>query len=85
MLKSTLLLLKSDHPEYEVAARQIARTMGGDLLVTDPGRLGIELLVRWARGIEVERRVSAPPTPAPPAPTPAGPRRRRRADRRMGG
>jgi uncharacterized protein with von Willebrand factor type A (vWA) domain len=84
-LKSTVLLLKSDHPEYEVAARQIARTMGGDLLVTDPGRLGIELLVRWARGIEVERRVSTASPPAPAAPPASGPRRRRRADRRMGG
>ncbi len=84
-LKSTMLLLKSDHPEYEVAARQIARTMGGDLLVTDPHRLGVELLVRWAHGTEVERRVGGPPAPAP-APRPApGTKRRRRADRRMGG
>jgi Mg-chelatase subunit ChlD len=84
-LKSTMLLLRSEHPEYEVAARSIARTMGGDLLVTDPGRLGVELLVRWAHGTEVERRVSQP---APPAPTPRpapGARRRRKSDRRMGG
>jgi Mg-chelatase subunit ChlD len=86
-LKSTVLLLKSEHPEYEVAARSIARTMGGDLVVTDPGRLGIELLVRWAHGTEVERRVSEPaprPTPTAARPGAAG-RRRRRADRRMGG
>ncbi len=83
-LRSTLLLLKSDHPEYEVAARQIARTMGGDLLVTDPGRLGVELLVRWAHGTEVERRVSAPAVPPPPKAA-TGAKRKRRTDRRMGG
>jgi Mg-chelatase subunit ChlD len=84
-LKSTVILLKSEHPEYEVAARSIARTVGGDLLVTDPARLGVELLVRWAHGTEVERRRTTPaPPPTPPRPAPAG-RRRRRADRRMGG
>ncbi len=86
-LQSTVLLLKSEHPEYEAAARSIARTLGGEMLVTDPAHLGVELLVRWAHGTETERRVSAAPTP--PAPPPAGPRggggRRRRADRRMGG
>jgi uncharacterized protein with von Willebrand factor type A (vWA) domain len=87
-LRSTMILLKSPNPEYEPAARQIARTMGGELVVTDPGRLGVELLVRWAHGVETERRL-LPPAP-PPRPTPAGPRpaaggRRRRADRRMGG
>ena len=84
-LRSTMLLLRSDHPEYEAAARQIARTMGGDLMVTDPGRLGVELLVRWAHGTEVERRVAAPAPPPPAARPPAGAKRRRRADRRMGG
>jgi len=85
-LRSTMILLKSEHPEYETAARAIARTMGGELLVTDPARLGVELLVRWAHGVEVERRVAAPAPPAPPAAAPpAGTRRRRRADRRMGG
>jgi Mg-chelatase subunit ChlD len=86
-LKSTVILLKSVHPEYETAARTIARTMGGELVVTDPGRLGVELLVRWAHGTEIERRVAnaAPPSPtAVPAARPAG-ARRRRADRRMGG
>jgi Mg-chelatase subunit ChlD len=86
-LKSTVILLKSDHPEYEVAARTVARTMGGELVVTDPVRLGVELLVRWAHGTETERRVSSP-APAPPAPAPSarsGAARRRRADRRMGG
>ncbi|MGA8303782.1 MAG: hypothetical protein WA691_03970 [Thermoplasmata archaeon] len=86
-LKSTMILLKSEHPEYETAARTIARTMGGELVVTDPVRLGVEILVRWAHGTETERRVSGAPPP-PPTPAPAvrgaGPRRRR-ADRRMGG
>ena len=86
-LQSTVILLKSDHPEYEAAARAIARTLSGEMVVTDPARLGVELLVRWAHGTETERRVSAPPPPAPAAPRaprPAG-ARRRRADRRMGG
>lgn len=85
-LKSTVILLKSEHPEYETAARTIARTMGGDLVVTDPARLGVELLVRWAHGTETERRMTNPS--APPAPAPVGRpgvARRRRADRRMGG
>ena len=83
-LRSTVILLKSDHPEYESAARAIARTLSGEMVVTDPARLGVELLVRWARGTETERRVA--PTAAPPPPTPPRPGgRRRRADRRMGG
>ncbi|HYA69801.1 MAG TPA: hypothetical protein VEH28_00340 [Thermoplasmata archaeon] len=87
-LKSTILLLKSEHPEYEPAARAIARTLGGEMVVTDPARLGVELLVRWAHGEETERRVvsEAPPLIAPPVRAPGGVRgRRRRADRRMGG
>ncbi len=85
-LKPTMILLKSAHPEYEPAARAIARTMGGELVVTDPVHLGVELLVRWAHGTETERRVApSTPTPSPPASAPPGARRRRRADRRMGG
>ncbi len=86
-LRTTMILLKSEHPEYETAARAITRTLGGELVVTDPGRLGVELLVRWAHGTETERRVAAS-TPPPAAPTTAparGRSRRRRADRRMGG
>ncbi len=96
-LRSTLILLKSPNPEYEPAARQIARTMGGELVVTDPIHLGVELLVRWAHGVETERRW-VPPAPAaapaggPPPPAAAtregaagGRGRRRRADSRMGG
>jgi Mg-chelatase subunit ChlD len=85
-LRSTLVLLKSAHPEYETAARSLARTLGGELVVTDPGRLGVELLVRWAHGVETERRL-LPPAPVPPSSPPReGARgRRRRADRRMGG
>ena len=82
-----MILLKSEHPEYETAARTVARTMGGELVVTDPVRLGVELLVRWAHGTETERRVSTPaaPLPAPAAAARPGASRRRRADRRMGG
>jgi uncharacterized protein with von Willebrand factor type A (vWA) domain len=83
-LRSTLILLKSAHPEYETAARTIAQTLGGELVVTDPARLGVELLVRWAHGTQVERKVLAPSAPAPrPPAVPRG--KRRRADRRMGG
>jgi Mg-chelatase subunit ChlD len=87
-LRSTMILLKSPNPEYEPAARQITRTMGGDLVVTDPGRLGVELLIRWAHGVETERRLlpAAPGPAAGPPGAPTGARgRRRRADRRMGG
>jgi Mg-chelatase subunit ChlD len=84
-LKTTMILLKSEHPEYEVAARTIARTLNGDLMVTEPAHLGVELLVRWAHGTETERRWTGPTVPVPtPAPPPAR-GRRRRADRRMGG
>ncbi len=65
-LRRTVILLKSDHPEYEVAARALARTLTGELVVTDPTRLGVELLVRWAHGVETERRVEAPPAASPP-------------------
>ena len=84
-LKSSIILLKSEHPEYEVAARAIARTLGGEMVVTEPTRLGIELLVRWAHGTEVERRPPAAAAPAAPPASRAGKPRRRRADRRMGG
>ncbi len=85
-LRSTVILLKSDHPEYEVAARTVARTLGGDMMVTEPANLGVELLVRWAHGTETERRIPTPPSPLPSPPAPGAARgRRRRADRRMGG
>jgi len=84
-LRTTMILLKSEHPEYETAARTIARTLNGDLMVTEPAHLGVELLVRWAHGTETERRYAGPAAPVPtPAPAP-GRGRRRRADRRMGG
>lgn len=87
-LKSTLLLLKSEHPEYEPAARSIARTLRGEMVITDPAHLGVELLVRWAHGEETERRMApVAPTTAPPTPPTAarGRGRRRKTDRRMGG
>ncbi|MCI4317155.1 MAG: hypothetical protein L3J96_01330, partial [Thermoplasmata archaeon] len=87
-LKFSMVLLKSDHPEYEVAARKITRTLSGDLIITDPQHLGVELLVKWAGGTETTRRAppgSAAPTSTGPggAPKPPG-ARRRKADRRMG-
>ncbi len=84
-LTFTMILLKSDHPEYEAAARRIAQTVGGSLVVTEPEHLGVELLVRWAGGTETARRVPAPARPLPPSAAPAAKGRRRRADRRMGG
>ena len=85
-LKFSMILLRSDHPEYELAAREITRTIGGSLVVTDPERLGVELLVRWAGGTETVKRPTPESTPPAPAGGAAKPRpRRRRADRRMGG
>ncbi len=85
-LRSAVLLLKSEHPEYETAARAIARTLGGEMVVTEPTHLGIELLVRWAGGTETEQRPRNPVPPPPPSAAPRGPKgRRRKSDRRMGG
>jgi len=83
-LAFTMILLKSEHPEYEVAARRITQTLGGSLVVTEPERLGVELLIRWAGGGETIRRAVAP-TPAPVATPPRPAAKRRRLDRRMGG
>ncbi|MCI4332885.1 MAG: hypothetical protein L3K01_04040 [Thermoplasmata archaeon] len=88
-LKFSLVLIRSEHPEYEVAAREIARTLEGTMVVTDPNRLGVELLVRWIGRTETVRQpVAAPlptgaPAPAPGASKPRG--KRRKVDRRMGG
>jgi Mg-chelatase subunit ChlD len=87
-LKSTVLLLKSEHPEYEPAARAIARTLHGEMVVTDPTHLGVELLVRWAHGEETERRLTTAAPALAPTPTAAAARgrgRRKKVDRRMGG
>lgn len=86
-LKFSMILLKSEHPEYEVAARRITRTLRGELVITDPQHLGVELLVRWARGTEtVKRSVGPPPSPLPPSAAARGAgRKKKRADRRMGG
>ncbi|MGA7924231.1 MAG: hypothetical protein WCA77_09675 [Thermoplasmata archaeon] len=85
-LKFAMILLKSDHPEYETAARILTRALSGELVVTDPDRLGVELLVRWARGAETTR-APADATRAPgalPVPPAARPKRKK-VDRRMGG
>jgi uncharacterized protein with von Willebrand factor type A (vWA) domain len=90
-LKFSLVLIRSDHPEYEAAAREIARTLEGTLVVTDPNRLGVELLVRWIGRTETVRQPVAARLPqgakaAPATGTAAKPRaKRRKADRRMGG
>jgi hypothetical protein len=90
-LKFSLVLIRSEHPEYEAAAREIARTLEGTLVVTDPNRLGVELLVRWIGRTETVRQPVAsklPPGAAPPAsaPSTSKPRgKRRKVDRRMGG
>jgi uncharacterized protein with von Willebrand factor type A (vWA) domain len=82
-LAFTMILLKSPHPEYEVAARQITRVLGGELIVTDPSHLGFELLVRWAGGRETAR--APEPSPAGTLPPVPAARKKGRRDRRMGG
>ncbi len=87
-LKFSMILLKSDHPEYELAARTLTRTLAGDLVMTEPDHLGVELLVRWARGTETIRRAPTSPSESRrpvPAPTASARGRRKKADRRMGG
>jgi len=87
-LRCTMVLIKSENPDYEKAARLLTHQLNGELVVTEPQRLGIELLVRWASGKEQARRVPAEPGQPPLVTTPAaGPKgaRRRRRDRRMGG
>jgi hypothetical protein len=89
-LKFSLILIRSEHAEYESAAREIARTLEGTMVVTDPNRLGVELLVRWIGRTETVRQPTAfaAQAPAPPVAR-AGARkpgeRRRKTDRRMGG
>jgi Mg-chelatase subunit ChlD len=92
-LRFTMILIKSEHPEYEKAARLLTRELSGELVVTEPERLGIELLVRWASGREQARREVRSPAVASPSKVPMPPtgttrrggQRRRKADRRMGG
>lgn len=83
-LKFSLVLIRSEHPEYETAAREIARTLEGTMVVTDPNRLGVELLVRWIGRTETQRTPVAAPAAAPPPPPAAKPgAKRRKTDRRM--
>ena len=87
-IRCTMVLIKSENPDYEKAARLLTHELSGELVVTEPQRLGIELLVRWASGKEQIRRVPTAPGPAPVAVSPAGGpkgRKRVRRDRRMGG
>jgi Mg-chelatase subunit ChlD len=57
-LDSTLVLLRSENPAYEVAARELARTLQGKMIVTDPQRLAFELLMRFTEGQVLERTPS---------------------------
>jgi Mg-chelatase subunit ChlD len=89
-LKFSLVLIRSDHAEYETAAREIARTLEGTMVVTDPNRLGVELLVRWIGRTETVRQPATPPSAPAASATPSGGARkpgarRRKTDRRMGG
>ena len=87
-LKFSLILIRSEHPEYATAARELTKTLEGTMVVTDPNRLGVELLVRWIGRTETVRQPVAPApgsVPAPPT-APAKPKaKRRKTDRRMGG
>lgn len=86
--RCTMVLIKSQNPDYEKAARLLSHQLHGELVVTEPQHLGIELLVRWAGGKEQTRRASPQPGPAPVATTSSGgakSAKRRRRDRRMGG
>jgi Mg-chelatase subunit ChlD len=85
-LKASILLLRSEHPEYEVAARKLAERLQGELIITDPQRLGVELLIRWVGGTETIRRApAAAPIPVPRPPPGTAKAKKRKADRRMGG
>jgi Mg-chelatase subunit ChlD len=85
-LKVSMILLRSEHPEYEVAARKLAERLQGELVITDPQHLGVELLIRWIGGSEEVRKVpSAPIMPTPAGAAAARKARKRKTDRRMGG
>lgn len=85
-LKVSMVLLRSEHPEYEVAARKLVERLQGELVVTDPQHLGVELLIRWIGGTEQVRKVpSAPLVPTAAGAAGARKARKRKTDRRMGG
>jgi Mg-chelatase subunit ChlD len=85
-LKVSMILLRSQHPEYEAAARKLAERLQGELVITDPQRLGVELLIRWIGGTEQVRKApAAAVVAATPPPGAVRPGRRKKVDRRMGG
>ncbi len=96
-LAATLVLLKSDDPSFEKAARAIARVLGGSVVITDPKKLAFELLVRFVGGQPHERAAPVGPAEPPsksPGPSSSSPpaslaggtaRDRRRARRATGG
>ena len=90
-LETTLVLLKSQNPAYETAAREIAQVLHGTVVITDPGRLAFQLLLRFTGSSVVEKRPPAE-TASPPAggipswaPGPARNARERRRERRARG
>ncbi len=58
-LVSTLVLLRSDNPSYERAARDIVSVLKGYVVVTDPRKLAFELLVRFASDRVVEMQMES--------------------------
>lgn len=70
-LVSTLVLMKSDNPAYERAARDIAQVLHGSVVVTDPRRLAFELLVRFAGQSVVEREMVSASELPPTGPKPS--------------
>ncbi|MDE1820570.1 MAG: VWA domain-containing protein [Euryarchaeota archaeon] len=99
-LASTIVLLKSEDPSFEKAARALARVLGGSVVITDPRRLAFELLVRFIGDQPMERAAPAGPSeptaPHPPAASASAPtvgvsvpggtaRDRRKARRASGG
>lgn len=82
-LTSTIVLLKSNDPAFEKAARELARVLGGSVVITDPKRLAFELLVRFVGERPRERAApSGPDEPplAPRAPTSLPPAAQRGGD-----
>jgi Mg-chelatase subunit ChlD/flagellar motility protein MotE (MotC chaperone) len=70
-LVSTVVLLKSDNPTYEKAARDLTRVLKGSVVMTDPRRLAFELLVRFAGDSVVEKEMATEEDRKPKAPRPS--------------
>jgi Mg-chelatase subunit ChlD len=70
-LVSTVVLLRSDNPAYERAARDLTRVLKGSVVLTDPKRLAFELLVRFAGDSVVEKEIATAEERAPQRPRPS--------------